>query len=408
MEPIAIRNAYTNWLLQRGDDGQLAVAPPGPQLADARWHHDTSSGLSRFSDPDTPRRNLVMDGEAAIMSVTQPRALEALWILEPIDGSDWCRIKSRSNPNHYLNTEHGGQVAAGPIEPGWMSAMWAIDQEVVRFGVDDHMRPPTVFVEDARSVHLRYAGSDVSAMYNEVTAIESALGTYFMAVGFAGGYIGMQERVDGSKIAIFSVWNNKVNDVVHTTTVVRASSATVAFPPEGGSGQSIRVALDWQVGEKVAFAVTAEPDGAGTNFTGYFRRCSGLGTNPEWFFMATFHRPATGGARMSHLYSFVEDFRRNGAEEGVAAADRSPYHHHVANFSNPWIRDADGTWTHVAEAEFAAFSGEPRNPLLNIDGVLVPGGEICFQLATGGWWVQRTALGATLHSDGTRWPNLPS
>ncbi len=408
---IAIRNAYTNWLLRRNDLGELSVEPPGEQLSAARWQHDTPAELTRFSDPANPGSCLNLGTGELTLSTARSREPSALWILVPIEGTDWVRIKSRSHPDFFLNTEHGGKVGAGPIEPGWMSAMWSIDEEVVRFGVDEHLSPPTVFVHDARSVHLRYAGSGASAMYNEVTATTSQLGTYFMAVGFEGGYAGFQEKTDGSKIAIFSVWDNKRADgVVLPTDVVRASADPVAFPPEGGGGQSVRVALDWELNEKVAFAVTAEPDagGTGTNFTGYFRRCCRPGVGDDWFFMATFHRPGTGGALLGGLYAFVEDFRRNGADEGVVASDRSPYQHHVAKFSNPRVRATDGTWTAISDATFTAFSGSPRNPLLNIDATVVPGPEISFQLATGGFWVQHTALGTNLRWETGEWPSLPS
>ena len=58
-----------------------------------------------------------------------------------------------------------------------------------------------------RSVHLRYAGPEGIAFYNEVTVEQSARGTYFEACGFDKGYFGIQELGDGKKVVLFSVWD---------------------------------------------------------------------------------------------------------------------------------------------------------------------------------------------------------
>src|SRR3954469_17548248 len=59
----------------------------------------------------------------------------------------------------------------------------------------------------ARSVHLRWPAPKSDIFMNELTVEQSTRGSYFMACGFANGYFGMQELVDGSKIVLFSVWD---------------------------------------------------------------------------------------------------------------------------------------------------------------------------------------------------------
>ena len=41
-----------------------------------------------------------------------------------------------------------------------------------------------------------------------MTIDDSTPGSYFMALGFGGGYFGLQELSDKRKIAIFSIWDN--------------------------------------------------------------------------------------------------------------------------------------------------------------------------------------------------------
>ncbi len=58
-----------------------------------------------------------------------------------------------------------------------------------------------------RSVHLGYPAPEGTVFYNELTVEKSAVGTYFMACGFDGGYFGIQELGNGKKVVLFSVWD---------------------------------------------------------------------------------------------------------------------------------------------------------------------------------------------------------
>src|SRR6476646_9043713 len=63
-----------------------------------------------------------------------------------------------------------------------------------------------------RSVHLGYPAPQGVAFYNELTVEQSADGTYFMACGWGKGYFGIQEKADGKKVVIFSVWDPSAGD----------------------------------------------------------------------------------------------------------------------------------------------------------------------------------------------------
>ena len=63
---------------------------------------------------------------------------------------------------------------------------------------------------NAASVRLRFP-TDTSALitgfYNELTAVDDPVTTYYMACGFARGYFGMQVNSPTERRIIFSVWD---------------------------------------------------------------------------------------------------------------------------------------------------------------------------------------------------------
>jgi hypothetical protein len=63
---------------------------------------------------------------------------------------------------------------------------------------------------NASSVHLMYPtqkDEKIALFYNEVTAIEEPLYTFYMACGFSRGYFGMQINSETERRIIFSVWD---------------------------------------------------------------------------------------------------------------------------------------------------------------------------------------------------------
>jgi hypothetical protein len=225
-----------------------------------------------------------------------------------------------------------------------------------------------------RSVHLGYPAPDGTAFYNEVEVEKSAEGTYFCAIGFNGGYFGIQEQGRGRKVAIFSVWDPGDQDdpnavaadervkVLHQGEGVRIGR----FGNEGTGGQSF-YPLAWEVGQKVRFLVAASPDTPGrTAYSAYLY----LPAEEKWLHMATFstltERKLLGG-----YYSFVEDFKRDRT---------STTHARRALFGPAWVRAEDGQWQPVPSARFTADS----NKATNIDAGPAEGRPGMFYLSTGG------------------------
>ena len=234
------------------------------------------------------------------------------------------------------------------------------------------IEPEELAKRQARSVHLWYPQAQDSAwVYMEVEAQESSPGTYFCALGFKKGYMGMQELADGKKVVIFSVWEPDHGEVADSVPEDQRAKLlakgdgvrTARFGGEGTGGQSF-FDYDWQIGETMRFLVSAEPVGDhATVFTGRFYD----NKREEWQLMTQF-RTITDGIRFRGVYSFVEDFRRNYES---AKARRN------AHYNNGWAWSVDGEATALTQSRFTA----DKNPALSIDAGSLAGG---FFLATGG------------------------
>lgn len=222
-----------------------------------------------------------------------------------------------------------------------------------------------------RSVHLAYTAPKGTAFYNEMTVEKSAEGTYFMAAGFSKGYFGIQEKADGKKVVIFSVWDptsgddpKKVDPEKRVKMLHQGENVEVKrFGGEGTGGQSFYT-YDWKIGEPYRFYVTAAPDGKDrTAFSSYFY----LPEKKEWKHLVTFSTLVSTHTLSGH-YSFVEDFRRN------RISTTKP---RIATFGNGWVRSTDGKWEPLLKARFTADA----NPVENIDAGITNGK---FFLKTGG------------------------
>ena len=263
-----------------------------------------------------------------------------------------------------------------------------------------------------RSVHLRLPAPEADLFYQEMTVRQSAPGTYFMACGWSRGYFGVQDLADGRKLALFSVWEPPAGqnpDLVPADRRVKVRGAgersrVKRFGGEGTGGQCFleSEAANWRIGDVCRFLVAAAADmddtgapvAGRTVYTGYFSRRAGGEREPgPWYKMASFStlapravRTTTGEAfePLRGLYTFVEDFRRNGV--GATRTRR-------AEFGPGWVRtvpdaagdDAGGPrWVPLDRAKFTADG----NPARNIFAATLPGETPTqvgrFVLSTGG------------------------
>ena len=197
------------------------------------------------------------------------------------------------------------------------------------------------------STHLTYQfpkGATYAAFYNEVTPLTDPVHTYYCAIGFDGGYFGMQANTGQEKRIIFSVWDNAGEAVSRAKVDAKDRAGLLAkgdnvfagdFGNEGTGGHSHFV-YPWKVGETQRFLVRVKPDGEAALFAGYYFRPD----THKWMLISAWRRPRTP-AVLARFYSFSEDFGHD------QQATRR------ARFGNAWAQTADGKWTEPLTARFS-------------------------------------------------------
>lgn len=206
---------------------------------------------------------------------------------------------------------------------------------------------PSVEPKAACSIHLGWPSAPATWFYNEATVRKSTRGSYFMVCGWNTGYFGVQELGDGGKAAIFSVWDpakgdNPDNVPLEQRVEVVHSAPGVEIARFGGEGTGGRCMMPfpWKLDEKVRCLVQAVVEGEKTSYAGWLW----IPATRSWLHMVTF-RVKTGGAPLSGLYSFVEDFRRDG--DSVKEERR-------CEFGNGWVRTLPGAVEPLATGVFTA------------------------------------------------------
>jgi len=219
---------------------------------------------------------------------------------------------------------------------------------------------------NAASVHLRYpvdSALTVTGFYNEVVAVEDPVTTYYMATGFARGYFGMQVNSPTERRIIFSVWDaGDGTTAKDRSTVARDDQVQLVAKGEGvvadvfgneGTGGHSHLVYDWKTGSTQRFYVTAQLDGTGTIYSGWW-------FHPErrqWQLIASFRAPKDGKG-LRRLYSFSEDF---GGATGHLVRK--------ARYGPQWITLADGSWRELTEATFTHDATGKANRLDRFMGV---------------------------------------
>jgi len=203
----------------------------------------------------------------------------------------------------------------------------------------------------ARSVHLAWQCPAADVFVLEVSVERTVPGSYFMVCGWQVGYFGLQELADGRRVLLFSVWDDAQGDDPaavpadrRVEVVSHAEGVRIRrFGGEGTGGQAM-MDFPWRTNVPYRFLVRARVEGERTRYAGWV-------SDPEtgkWRHVVTF-RTRTGGQSMTGLYSFLEDFRRDGRS---AAEERR------ACFGSGWIRELSGSWRALTRARFTA-SGAP-------------------------------------------------
>ena len=225
------------------------------------------------------------------------------------------------------------------------------------------------------SVHLGYTvPANTEYFYSEVTVPsgQDAIGSYYMANGFTGGYFGIQVKSPSERWVLFSVWDA---DSGAKTTLVSKGAGVIdnGFGGEGTGGQSYLV-YNWVAGNTYRFITRVRPDGAGgTDFSAWFFA-------PEtgaWRYIATWKRPATTTYHAG-VYSFLENF-----------IDTRGYLGRQAEHGNQWALGTAGTWTEITSARFTGDATAANGQRMDYAGGLRNGR---FYLRNGGFFSNHVPL----------------
>lgn len=199
---------------------------------------------------------------------------------------------------------------------------------------------------NSASVHIRYTAPEepVEWFYNEVTATEDPIHTFYMACGFSRGYFGMQVNSPTERRIIFSVWD--AGDVPDDRAKVDAENLVElvekgpdvyasGFGNEGTGGHS-HLKYMWKKGEKQRFLLRAQPEDNKTLYSAFYMAPE----MTDWRLIARFRAPKDGGS-IRRPHSFIENFWGTTGHL-VRRAEYGP----------AWMRATDGKWHVSREATF--------------------------------------------------------
>jgi alpha-tubulin suppressor-like RCC1 family protein len=191
----------------------------------------------------------------------------------------------------------------------------------------------------------------------DVRIDQSADVTYYAAMVWNTGYMGLQRLSGTQKHVHFSVWDV---DSGPQTEVVYRHPGTVAQRFGGeGTGYKTMHDFEWQVGVRYRMALEVLFQATFTDYAAHFYDPA----TDRWTHLATLRRYEVNRP-VDSFASFVEDFG------GTANIARS------ASYGNCWVRDLQGLW--IAQNQASFFN---NSAAVNLNAE--PAGDL-LRLATGG------------------------
>ncbi|MBQ7847378.1 MAG: DUF3472 domain-containing protein [Clostridia bacterium] len=247
------------------------------------------------------------------------------------------------------------------------------------------------------SVHCGYdvsaAGEDVEWFYNEarVDPGDDPHGTYCMAIGFHGGYFGMQVCDEGQRKVLFSIWSPYKTD--DPTTIPEDQMVKVLkkhplvrtgeFGNEGSGGQSY-MNYNWVSGQTYKFLCHIRPvEDNKTEFTSYFF----FPETGKWELLCSFLRPLTQ-TWFKGAYSFLESF-----------IDVNGHNYRRAHFQNHWMVTTSGNWIPVDKMKLTGDATARKAQRQDYGGGVV---DNHFYLNNCGFFSKNDTLDTVFHIDASQ------
>jgi len=107
-------------------NGQFVATPIQPEWQSAWWVLEPVEGTGFFRIRNVWKRdNYYIHTEfgSATASPIRPGWQSAWWELKPVEGTGYYRIRNVWRQDHYLHVQFG-HLGSGPTEWGWQSAWW--------------------------------------------------------------------------------------------------------------------------------------------------------------------------------------------------------------------------------------------------------------------------------------------
>lgn len=252
------------------------------------------------------------------------------------------------------------------------------------------------------SVHLNYQvpqeNTNYEWFYTELTVPngQDTLGSYFMANGFAQGYMGIQVNSPTERRVLFSVWSpyqtdnpNDIPDEYKIELLKKGQHVyTGEFGNEGSGGQSYLV-YDWQPDTRYRFLLRIAPASIDdfTDYTAYFYAPE----QEQWQLIASFRRPKTT-TYVDRPHAFLENFIT-----GAGQFERKAF------YGNQWLRTLDGQWQAIVNASFSYDATADKKSRMDYQGG-EENGE--FYLRNTGFFTGPTEYGTQFTRQSTTEPNI--
>ena len=244
------------------------------------------------------------------------------------------------------------------------------------------------------SCHLNYflprRGAEVDWATISVTVPEESdqRGSYYMALGFSGGYFGFQNNSQDRRNVLFSVWNTQDSDDPkavadnHKVQVISHGEGVTAqdFGHEGSGKQSF-INVGWQAGHTYQFLLHASRvDSSTVDYSAWMYDS----VKEAWIYLSTLRRPNTK-VLLTGLHSFLENF-----DPLQGNKTRKAYYH------NGWAHRTDGEWVPMRRAFLTSDSTGNSGRRLDFNGGVEEG---MFFLTNGGYFDRSQEIERALSVD---------
>ncbi|MCZ4244291.1 DUF3472 domain-containing protein [Pedobacter punctiformis] len=238
--------------------------------------------------------------------------------------------------------------------------------------------------QSSPSVHLGFSSTASTVksydwLYQEVRVPtgKDPLYTFYMAIGFFRGYLGIQTNSPTERRVLFSVWDSAdaQNDPNHTAAdnvslVAKESNVTSnGFGGEGTGGQSY-INANWQTNTTVSLIMNVRQETTNSVLLSAWYKLEGQST---WNYIATWRAPKDQ-RYFDGFYSFLENF---GYRNGQLRRE--------AEYFNSWAKEnVSGNWVHLNKTSFSNTDGAVGQRVDFEQGVS-PSNSGRFYMSSGGY-----------------------